>query len=30
MVEPRPVYNLLTDWMDSDRMYPAYQNESRE
>jgi len=30
MVEPRPVYNLQTDWLDSDRMYPAYQNESRE
>ena len=30
MVEPRPVYNLQTDWLDSDRMYSAYQNESRE
>lgn len=24
MVEPKPVYNLMTDWLDSDRMYPKY------
>lgn len=30
LVEPRPIYNLTTDWLDSDRMSPAHASYSAE
>lgn len=30
LIEPRPVYNLLTDWLDSDRMFPDYLADSSD
>lgn len=30
LIEPRPIYNLTTDWLDSDRTFPAYAAYSNE